>query len=69
MTPEPSIALRDSDRISDTWRHLKKGLQARQAYLRAKLEGDADERTTANIRGRLAELKWLIDLDLNSPPV
>ncbi len=63
MTPPEQFKLRASDLESDTWGRLKKYLTDRREYLRGQLELDQDERTTANTRGHLAEIRTLLDLE------
>lgn len=62
VIPEPQFALKPSDLTSETWARLKKHLLERQASLRLQLEGDQSEGQTAKHRGRLAEIKRLLDL-------
>ena len=54
--------LSTNDRHSPLWLKLKRELEARLATLRAQNDGDKDERSTAMLRGRIAELKILLAL-------
>jgi hypothetical protein len=66
--PPPPFALRESDKVSDTWRVLRRHLEDRLQHWRVQNEGDLDAVRTAHNRGRIAVLKELIALDQNPPP-
>ena len=65
MKLEP--VLNELDRRSATWLKVKKHLEERITLLRAKNDGDHDERKTARLRGSIAELKYLCNLDSEQP--
>lgn len=64
MKPGP---LTVDDIRSATWQRLAQALEARRAELHAQLEKDSDDRTTAKLRGRLAEIKELLALQAPAP--
>jgi len=64
-TVEPVLST--SDRQSGLWLKLVKHMEARMTVLRAQNDGDHDERKTALLRGRIAELKGLIALAEDLP--
>ena len=51
-----------AERNSALWRKLRKNLEQRLDTLRAQNDGDKDERATAMLRGRIAEVKTLLTL-------
>ena len=59
----PNIEFSESDRYSSAWLRLKEYLEKRLAYYRIQNDQDADEKETATLRGRIAELKAVIALD------
>lgn len=50
------------DRISPVWTAIDKHLNERIEVLRSKNDGDLDQIETAKIRGRIAELRAMLDL-------
>lgn len=62
VKPVEHFKFKPSDLVSDTWARLKQHLLERQTSLRQQLEGDLNEGDTAKLRGRLAEVKRLLDL-------
>lgn len=52
---------------SPTWLRFVQVLENRRAELHKQLEKDSDERTTAKLRGRLAEIKELLALQAPAP--
>ena len=56
----------DHERQGQLWRDLMRHCEDRIAELRQRNDADLDERQTANVRGRVAELKALIAL--GNPP-
>ena len=57
------IEFRISDAQNPLWLRLKPYLEERLVMLRTKNDGDLSEIETANIRGRIAEVKSLLALD------
>lgn len=60
------------ERISPLWMALMSHLEVRLAVLRCQNDGNLDERDTAVMRGRIAEIKALMSLNddkLNLPPL
>ena len=55
------------DAQSAVWLKLKKHIGERLETLRAKNDADQDERKTSRLRGRIAELKYLMALDSPAP--
>lgn len=68
MADEEKFALTAGERQSPLWLKLKDHLEARLRMARGKLEGDQPETSTANWRGRVAELKGLLALG-DEPPI
>lgn len=65
-----SLVLNQADRDSGLWQRLKKHLEHRRDVLRKKNDSPLlDERATAEVRGRLAQLKELLALDSPAPGV
>lgn len=56
-----------ADRNSATWAKLKKHMEARLVLLRARNDGDHDERKTNRLRGGIAELNYLMSLGDEKP--
>lgn len=56
----------EHERHSQLWRDLMRHVDDRLAELRMNNDADKDERATAHLRGRIAELKAL--QDLGKPP-
>ena len=53
--------LLESDRQSATWLKLKACIESRIVTHQRAIERDRPEVDTAKIRGRLAELRWLLE--------
>ena len=56
------IKLTSGDRINPLWLKMKAGCQAELDGLRRQNDGDKDEKLTANLRGRIQQLKQIIAL-------
>lgn len=54
-------------RHSATWVVLKKHLEGRLDILRRQNDGDMDERRSARLRGRIAEVKAMLALGEDKP--
>ncbi len=68
MNPPPSpFRLPLADRNTSTWIAIRAHLSARIDALRVTNDTDQDEVKTARLRGRIAELKSLLDLDQDLP--
>lgn len=52
-----------ADRESAVWQRLRAHYTDRLAVLRVMNDGDNDEIATARLRGRIAEIKYLLDLE------
>lgn len=63
------MILTPGERNSVIWQRLMQHFITRREELRAKLEGDLDSTKTAEMRGRLAELRALITLDKDVPVI
>ncbi len=63
IKPPVKFELTDGDKINETWRRLRKHLEARVDVLHRELENDAPEIEHAKRRGRIAELRALLALD------
>ncbi len=67
---EPSpFSLTPTDRTSGTWMRVLGHMQEELARLRIKNDMPTDEVATAALRGRIAMLKQLIDLDKVEPDI
>lgn len=63
---EPLI-LTDADKASPLWHKLMRHWEDRLSELRAKNEGDLGERETANYRGRIAEVRAMLEKNKAHP--
>lgn len=64
------LALSQADKNSALWRRLKKHMQAERDSHRRKNDSiSLDERQTANLRGRIAQLNELLALDEEAPGI
>ena len=61
--------LTPQDRQSASWLKLKERYEARLATLRAQNDSELDERKTARLRGRIAEVKAFLSLGTDTPVV
>jgi hypothetical protein len=59
--------LSPSDKLSSLWTRLEKHLQERLALLRAQNDGDLGDVMTAKQRGRIMEIKALLELGEDDP--
>ena len=57
----------EHERHTQLWRDLMRHVEARIAELRQRNDADQEDRATANLRGRIAELKALLALDKPDP--
>ena len=57
----------EHERHTQLWRDLMRHVEDRIAELRQRNDADQDERATAALRGRIAELKALLALDKPTP--
>ncbi len=64
---EAPFELTPADKHSPTWMRLKEHLNARLQTLRIQNDAEATPEQTANRRGRIAEIKFLLTLDDSSP--
>jgi uncharacterized protein involved in exopolysaccharide biosynthesis len=63
-------ALIDShDRQSAVWKRLKEYYEARLTMLRSQNDANLTADQTARLRGRIVEVKRLLDLDTDKPVV
>lgn len=67
MNEPVSFRLTPGDKQSETWARIKKHLSARREVLRFELEKDRSETDSANLRGRIAEIRLLLDLEREEP--
>lgn len=61
--------LNASDINSPTWKRIKEHYEARLLRLRIKNDVSRSEVETARLRGQIAEIKTLLDLDKPSPVI
>lgn len=59
--------LNDAERNSPLWRKIKAYCEERLSTARHRNDSNLDDRRTANLRGRIAELKHLATLDQPAP--
>jgi hypothetical protein len=59
--------LKQSDIGSATWQRIKQHIEERLNTARLKNDGELDAIQTARLRGQIAELKYLADLDKPDP--
>lgn len=64
---EPILTRQDRDSVA--WLKIKVYLEARLAKKRIENDNDMDERARARLGGRIAEIKALLALDQDAPPV
>jgi len=55
------------DKANPLWVRLEKHFTERLELLRAKNDANLDERTTAELRGRIAEIKAILLLAIDKP--
>jgi len=67
LISQADSTLTQSDFIQPTWLRLEKYLNARITELRELNDHSADAEATADTRGRIAELKLLLALDITKP--
>lgn len=60
--------IEQNDRQSAVWLKLKQHLEAELQRLRAKNDGNLDERNTAILRGRIGQVKAILSLEKDAPP-
>lgn len=68
QTPK-QFELTQAERESHLWKKLMKHFEQRIANMRAQNDSDLDERTTARVRGRIAEVRDLMNLDKPRPDI
>lgn len=59
--------LTSHERINPLWRRIEQHLEDRLAVLRAKNDSDLDPNETARLRGRILEIKSLLDIGQDAP--
>lgn len=70
MTENPKpFKLNPGDRQSAAWQSLKNHYTKRLALLRQQNDTDQDERKTARLRGQIAEVKALLELENEMPVI
>ena len=65
--PKLPLALTHEERLSPLWQKLKEHWEARLSSLRKDNDREQPESATAQLRGRLAELKLTLSLDRDVP--
>jgi hypothetical protein len=68
-SPPLSLKLTNSQKQSSAWMAVLKHMHTRQAALREQNDGNHSAEVTANLRGQIAMLKELIDLDKDAPEI
>lgn len=64
-----SFELSAHERHSELWKRLKKHFEARLDAHRRNNDEPASEERTARLRGRIAEMKYIVGLDQDTLPV
>lgn len=65
--PSLPFRLAEHEKASATWASVSRHLNKRLDQLRTQLEGFVDAETTAQLRGRIAEIKSMLDLAKDLP--
>lgn len=63
FNPRPHFSLSNEERDSKLWARLVEHFESKLMSLRIQNEGDKSEIETANIRGRIAEIKSILSLN------
>jgi hypothetical protein len=63
------LVLEPGDRANPLWPRIERHLQQRLVNLRAQLEGPKDIDETNRLRGRIAEVKALLDCAKDKPVI
>ena len=63
------MALTKQERSDPLWLKLKAEYESRLAQLRKDNDKDMSEAATANLRGRIAELRRIIDMGAEKPVI
>jgi len=66
---EERLVIEPADRGNPLWPRIERHLKRRLEMLRAQNEGDQSETKTANLRGRIAELKALLACANDTPNI
>jgi len=69
MTERKRLVLSEADKRSPLWLALMIHWEARIDMLRMQNEGDKDQAETANLRGRIAELRANLALAKDQPKI
>ncbi len=69
IQPPERIVLTQADKQSSLWLKLAEHMKERIGDLQRKLEGPLTPDETANHRGRIAELRALLALEKDPPPL
>lgn len=67
--PDQFAVITQGDKSSPTWGKLKAHLMERRDKLRAKNDNDLNEYDTAKLRGQIAEVTALINMDKDRPVI
>lgn len=67
--PPLSLSLTNSQKQSSAWMAVLNHMRVRQAALREQNDGNHSPEVTANLRGQIAMLRELIDLDKDAPEI
>jgi hypothetical protein len=65
--PKPPFRLAPHERANEVWMRLEKHLADRLETLRVQNDGDQSEEATAKLRGRIAEIKALLNVGKDQP--
>lgn len=65
MTPRPQLVLTIEERRSALWAKLSDHFEYRLSEMRKQNDSDKSDTDTANLRGRIAELKLIISLGVD----
>lgn len=63
------MILTDIEKQSSVWKAIEEHLQERLASLRIKIESDASHEQTMRLRGRIAEVKYILSLAEEEKPI
>lgn len=67
MTPAPPLRIEPGERNSPLWQKLKAAYEQRLVQLREENDGDLLPDHTAKVRGKIAAVKELLELDTDRP--
>lgn len=69
VSPEEVLTFSQEDRYAAVWLRVKRYYESRLETLRRQNDADLDDISTARLRGRIMEIKALLDLDTPDPAI